>query len=1616
MALLRAIRTLISKNLRYLILRRLLLVSITAIIFPITAITIISFGRDLFPTGGARGTGSAHTIKSLADAFDAAASSGRDRLYLVNNGFSGGEIDKLLDRFEEAAVAASSSMQVTRAEDPDVLSKECESSARGYTSCFGAIVMRASPSEGESDWWSYSIHADASLTNSFGASVDSTNGVPQVYFMPIQLALESLIASIDDDEPSPDLFANTQELPFTYDTDEEFKKDGYDTFYSVIAGLLAVVYLVPMVVPAFHLTGFIAGERESGMSQLIDTMSVVERPWASQFARMAANYVSFVIVYAPAWIVTAATMQVGLFNSANFGTLFAIQILGGLSLLSWALLFGSFFTKSQWSGIIAVIMALLWGVLAQMFPKQSTVQVTAFAVLFSPSCYVTFIRILATIEMMDPYPNLHNNIAMPGYWSITPVILFAFFAIQIVGYAGLAFVFERFLHGTESATRKVISGVEAERDLGECAVRLEGFSKIYRPLLPFLGKSKTVVAVDKLDFTAPRGQIVALLGANGSGKSTTLDSIGGLRKLTSGSITIDGTGGLGIAPQRNVLWDSLTVEEHLRIFTQLKTVDPAKLKDKAALDAELNQLLDSIGLLPKRYALAKTLSGGQKRKLQLGMMLTGGSAVCCVDEVSTGIDPLSRRNIWDILLAERGRRTIILTTHFLDEADMLADHIAILSKGTLRAQGSSVELKNALGGGYRVFVPRTSMKPDLPDFEGVERKPAHDSCTYLTPSSELAAVVIKKLEEMSIRDYRVSNPTLEDVFLQLAEEIEDQAAFRATQRLEAAVEEPVSKEKVIDDDVTEEDIDHGPLELNDGTRVGFIHQAQILFVKRILTLKKSWIPVFFALAIPITIAGVITVLQKYMMPLTCAYRAGGTWDREVITTTLNGWGTPFMVGPASSFSEDALSRIVKPMEDAMRSEWDTDEYGGWVGNVELVDSFQEFTDTIETNRTWLSSGIWLGDDTNPPLVAWLASFDAATAMGSLAVLNMLRSNVTIGAAITAFETAEEPYAFYSIQMAIYMTLGLIAYPPLLALYQGSERRNMVRGMEYSNGVKPLALWLAYLSFDFSIVFVISAVAAGIWTASGKVWHEPIWMLGVLFFYGTAAVMLSHLISLGTRSQLATWATAVIFQLVIFGCYFGATFSITESMMPSLIDSTLTTFHFCFALIAPIVSALRSIFVALSMYKLACDGEVEASTPGGMKFYGGPIIYLFVQTIIYGILVVWIDGGFAGASLSRFRKSAGPDAENTASGADADLSSDNYGLQVRNVTKSFGTNTAVDNVTFGIERGEIFALLGPNGAGKSTIVSLIRGDIKPSRATGGDILVEDRSILSDLSGARTKLGVCPQFDALDLLTVKQHLEFYAKIRGVPDYQHNVSAVLRAVGLKPLANRMAHALSGGNKRKLSLGIALMGNPAVVLLDEPSSGLDAASKRIMWQTLLHTSVGRSILLTTHSMEEADALAVRVGIISSRMLAADTPDGLRNRYADMLHVHLVCNSAPRTPPEDMQRLLLWVRETFPNAEVDDKTYHGQIRFAVRGADVLAATSATVTSSEEGTGEGAVGQLIMLLERAKGTQGVAHYSVTPTTLDQVFLSIVRAHSGDEENQHEVALTALGKVGRVFWA
>lgn len=1202
-------------------------------------------------------------------------------------------------------------------------------------------------------------------------------------------------------------------------------------------------------------------------------------------------------------------------------------------------------------------------------------------------------------------------------WDLPGIVFWVFLIIQIIVYPILGAYLERLFHGTTTKGRTILQDQTAE-SAPQDAVRLDKFTKVYKPnplsrFLPFSSAPKEpVVAVDNLTLTARRGQILALLGANGSGKSTTLDSIAGISKLSSGGITIDGTGGLGIAPQKNVLWDELTVEEHIKIFNRLKS------PKNTASKQDIKDLVVAVDLGPKIRAMSKTLSGGQKRKLQLGMMLTGGSAVCCVDEVSSGIDPLSRRKIWDILLAERGKRTIILTTHFLDEADLLADHIAILSKGTLRAEGSSVELKDRLGAGYRVHVFNAREIKNPPDVENVTRTIGFDVISYIAPSSSLAAEVIRSLEAAGISDYKFSNPTIEDVFLQVAEEVKGESAA-VPAHTSYSTKADNDKQATPEEELRGAELEKDGLELLSGRPVGFMRQMVVLFMKRCTIFKSNWVPYLLAFLIPIIAAALTSLYVTDQHPVGCSPANQNAPDTSGYSNLYNDL---FLVaGPSSQFSQSTLQRLFLPIYQGQNQSGSDNGSGGGsslnatylLQSLHLVDTLDEFNTFVEQGRKDVKpAGWWLGDANSLPTLTYEADAgDIFTSVFGQNALDIMLANTSIAANYAPFDIPWAPSTGDSLQLLIYFCLALSISPAFFGLYPNIERRRNVRGLQYSNGVRSLPLWVSYTVFDFAFILVSSAIVTAIFAASSDVWYNVSYLFLIFILYGLASILLSYVISLFCGNQLSTYAFSAAGQAIGFLIYLIAYLCVITYASVTTVDQSILIAHFVISAVLPIGSVVRTMFVTLNLFSMTCDGDQIQSNPGALTAYGGPILYLIVQAVLLFGFILWHDSGAGRSIINRITQKAHPTPEDpTASDEEianelvrvTSTAQESDGLRLLHLTKSFGKNTAVDNVTFGVQHGEVFALLGPNGAGKSTTISLIRGDIQPSR-NGGDVLVENTSVSRRRAEARAHLGVCPQFDAIDSMTVLEHLRFYARIRGVPDIEHNVQAVIHAVGLEAFSTRMAHALSGGNKRKLSLGIALMGNPSVVLLDEPSSGLDAAAKRVMWRTLHSIVPGRSILLTTHSMEEADALANRAGILAKRMLAMGTTDNLRQRFGDALHVHLVSNSAPHSTVEEMQRLRCWVVETWPAAQVEQKTYHGQMRFSV---------PASAVTEKAGSNSGsAVGQLILVLEAHKKELGIEHFSCTPTTLDQVFLTIVGKHNVQEEGYEEKKKKAWWKRG-----
>lgn len=208
--------------------------------------------------------------------------------------------------------------------------------------------------------------------------------------------------------------------------------------------------------------------------------------------------------------------------------------------------------------------------------------------------------------------------------------------------------------------------------------------------------------------------------------------------------------------------------------------------------------------------------------------------------------------------------------------------------------------------------------------------------------------------------------------------------------------------------------------------------------------------------------------------------------------------------------------------------------------------------------------------------------------------------------------------------------------------------------------------------------------------------------------------------------------------------------------------------------------------------------------------------------------------------------------------------------IKNLTKKYGALTAVDNLNLTIEEGELFSLLGMNGAGKTTTIKMLLGLIQP---TEGDAVLLSDSIKGNSNTVKRKINVSPQETAVaSNLTVLENLKLIAGIYGQNAEASRESAkeMSSKFGLDDVLSKKAKKLSGGMQRRLSIAMALISNPQILFLDEPTLGLDVLARRELWASIKHLKTKVTIILTTHYLEEAEALSDRIGVMAKGRLVS--------------------------------------------------------------------------------------------------------------------------------------------------
>jgi ATP-binding cassette subfamily A (ABC1) protein 3 len=303
----------------------------------------------------------------------------------------------------------------------------------------------------------------------------------------------------------------------------------------------------------------------------------------------------------------------------------------------------------------------------------------------------------------------------------------------------------------------------------------------------------------------------------------------------------------------------------------------------------------------------------------------------------------------------------------------------------------------------------------------------------------------------------------------------------------------------------------------------------------------------------------------------------------------------------------------------------------------------------------------------------------------------------------------------------------------------------------------------------------------------------------------------------------------------------------------------------------------------------------------------------------------------------------------------------------------------------MKQGECFGLLGVNGAGKTTTFKMMTGD---EEITSGEVYVNRFSIKTARSEAQQQIGYCPQFNALiESLTAYETLELFSKLRGMkPEFIESQSdQILKLLGLKVHAEHRCGTYSGGNKRKLSVGLAMVGQPALLFLDEPSTGMDPGARHALWEALSTIrKQGTSIVVTSHSMEECEALCTRLGImVNGQFKALGSLQHLKNKFGRGYTLELQLNNISSS-----DKVKKFIENSFKTASLKEE-FSSQITYDIM---VNGGQKSDDDSNVENS-DISLGRIFGLMEENKEELDLQGYSLCQRTLEQIFLGFTKLQS-----------------------
>ncbi|XP_072737008.1 ATP-binding cassette sub-family A member 10-like [Ciconia boyciana] len=1134
--------------------------------------------------------------------------------------------------------------------------------------------------------------------------------------------------------------------------------------------------------------------------------------------------------------------------------------------------------------------------------------------------------------------------------------------------------------------------------MGKEAIRLNNIKKAYKK------KDKKTEALRGLSLNIYEGQITALLGHSGAGKTTLLNVLSGLTLPSEGSATIynyklseigdreEIREMIGICPQFNIQFEVLTVKENLKTFAEIKGI---KSKD---VEREVQNILELLDISNIQDTQAEKLSGGQKRKLCIGIAMLGNPQVLFLDEPTAGLDPLSRHQVWSLLKEHRAGRVILFSTQSMDEADILADRKAFISHGRLKCVGSSLFLKKKWGIGYHLRI-HVSESCDLENVTSLVKRyipnvifSGHSQyeLRYKLPLENVNKFpdLFSSLDSCSnqgIINYGVSMTTLEDVFLRLEEE--------------ASVDQ--EDERVLGEEWAEagpqcpDETEPGTLLLSDTGKAA----VSSLALWRQQVSAMAWVHFLKLKSSVKNLRSILLLYAVFLLPLVLQLSLVAAWQ------SVSAWelsSAQYFLPLGKRALSETTSLLVHNntgagIEDFIHT-LESQDLTVEITSEENITEELKHNGAIKVSREGQSYRFTILCH-----VEAINCFPVLVNIISNALLRALNSTMHIRIWNHPFSSIDDPqfWDYFVSFYLIYMLLLFPGFPPHFAMGYMQDYKVGARAQLRISGLSPSAYWCGQALVDIPLCWLLLFSMFGLLFAMSNRISRSIDSLFLLitgtFGYGISIVLFIYLISFVFCKG---WNCDFWSFILIVVCF--------VSYIITIVTEFATDARVSLYVVSLLIPVYPLLAVMINCQQVSKDAEIFGVTPRNDVLIA--VFAPYIHSVGFIFLLRYLEIKYGGTVLRKdpiFRISPKRESSHQhpkeLEEEDEDVKAERAAVRnaiaapsheeksviiVSNLCKEYKIKQAgsvfkkkkkmaTKNVSFCVKKGEVLGLLGPNGAGKSTAIKMITGEMA---LTAGQVLMKrsDGATSHLQDHAPAFLGYCPQEDPLwPDLTVHEHLRVYAAVKGVcrEDMAATVNRIVNALQLQDYLKKKTRKLSAGITRKLCFAMSMLGNPTVLLLDEPSTGMDPNGQRCVWK-MTHAALKTKetgAILTTHYMEEAEAVCDRVAImVSGQLRCIGSIQYLKNKFGKGYLLEIKVKD-----PDCTDLLHAEILRIFPSAARQER-FPSLLVYKVPMEDALP-----------------LSQSFSKLEEAKRNFNLEEYSFSLNTLAQVFLELSREQEKD---------------------